>query len=192
MFWLAYKGMYFSLHIKKFFVFVLITFKTSSNWVRYSPLRQFLSWRLLLFCRIFFSTKTIFLNNEEKESKPMVVVASLPIPLLFSSTRRKNHCNQRRDSRARMCKPFKELRNQPILAYRSARLHRNLFLGSLNVYKFGLSHLFCVHNSTENRSTDSIAKLEAATPEDSTYGLCSLYLPPPLSKLQRRWHQAFY
>ncbi len=61
-----------------------------------------------------------------------------------------------RPARARICKPFKEpgidsqpggpvRQRQPYLLYRLARLHRlaeliprNRFLGSLNVYKYGL------------------------------------------------------
>ena len=59
-----------------------------------------------------------------------------------------------RPARARICKPFKEPGidsqpggpvQQPYLLYRLARLHRlaesihqNRFLGSLNVYKYGL------------------------------------------------------
>ncbi len=60
-----------------------------------------------------------------------------------------------RPARARICKPFKEpgidsqpggpVRQLPYLLYRLARLHRlaeliprNRFLGSLNVYKYGL------------------------------------------------------
>ncbi len=56
-------------------------------------------------------------------------------------------------SRTRICRPFKETRNrfpawpvrQPYFSYRPVRLHRlaksiprNRFLGSLNVYKYGL------------------------------------------------------
>jgi hypothetical protein len=77
------------------------------------------------------------------------------IPLLSQLWEEKNYCERRNELWARICRSFKETRyrfsawragTKPYLSYWPARLHRlaksiprNRCLGSINVYKYGLS-----------------------------------------------------
>jgi hypothetical protein len=77
---------------------------------------------------------------------PMLATYSL-LPIIQRFAKPMGVEVMRKMARARICKPFKELRNR-FPAWRACRTgppgykgQRNRFLGSINVYKYGLSLL---------------------------------------------------
>jgi hypothetical protein len=109
-------------------------------------------------------------------------------------------------ARARICKPFKEPGidsqpggpvRQPYLLYRLARLHRlaemiplNRFLGSLNVYKYGLRLHWLTELVPWNRFLGSLNFYKYGLRLHWLGGIGSLESIPGLLKRLQIWAQA--